>query len=404
MKKIIIVCTLPLFLNASYIHVRQYANKHQDEKVLKEAKKSFEDYKNPKLHLLWAKSAQRLGKITEAMAAYERVLILDPVNKEATEALQKIYFQTHRTALLNTSAPRDTKNKFNAKASFALGYDNNVNVNAGGDALDGYYGVDLGFRDIASYFLKTTANISYLYQFKENNHWFIQTTLDTYYQNNFNAHTYDLRIPTLELALGYSNKNYLFYLPVSYNAIHYLNKNLLNQLDLTPRVRVNLSKDTFWDVAFIYSKRNYIQTIDKTKNATTLGLETALYTSSMNTQTKLDISWEKRNADDTLGDRYVDANFLNLHANMKYNFTPSLYTHIDYLFRYANYKDDIGTRETPSNISRDDYVNEIDLKLSYIFNKDMEIYAQNTYTYSLSTYIPAEYKKNITLLGFQVRY
>ena len=390
--------------NASYIQMQNYAKQNQYKKVLKEAKYSLEDYQNPKLHMLWATSAQKLGQTTRAMSAYERVLILEPDNQEAKDALDTIYEITHRKGLSSTPNDGTRKNKLRAKANLSFGYDSNVNVNASGDNLDGYYGIDLGLKRISSAFAKVKANVSYLYNFEEYDNWFVQSALDVYYQNNFSAHLYDLAVPTVEFALGYIKDDYLFYFPISYNNIHYLNKDLLNIFSFTPRIRITFLENALWDTSAIYSRRNYIENIDKTKDATTYGIQTGIYWNTDQSQLYANVKYESRSSNKAQNDRFVDANFFTFDANYKYYFTTSLIVESHYLFRYSDYSDNIGTDATPSEISRDDYINEIALKFSYLINKDMEIYVSDTYTQSLSTYIPAEYNKNVFQLGFQVRY
>jgi len=404
MKFILSLILISLTLEASYIKMLNYAKQNKHTQVLKEAKQSFNDYQNPKLHLLWAKSAQKLGKTTVAMSAYERVIILDPNNQEAKNALSLIYQETHREGLSTNPDNGTKKNKLKAKINLSFGHDSNVNVNASGDELDGYYGVALGLDKISSSFTRINANISYLYNFEEYDNWFIQNSLDIYYQNNLDAHLYNLTIPTAEIALGYSKNNYLFYFPISYNNINYLNKNLLNIFSFTPRMRVSVLDNALWDTSVIYTRRNYIEHIDTTKNATTYGFQTGIYWNTDQTQLHLNVKYENRTADKNKNDRFIDANFFTIDTNFKYYFTSSLIAETHYFFKYADYSDDIGTDATPSTISRDDYINEVDLKLSYLLNKDMEIYVRDTYTQSLSTYIPAEYNKNVLLLGFQVRY
>ena len=384
--------------------MQNYAKHKQHKKVLIEAKYSLEDYQNPKLHLLWARSARALGKYIQAMSAYERVLILEPNNIEAKNALDDIYIKTGKKGLTTNTSEEKKANKLRAKASLNFGHDTNVNVNASGDDLDGYYGIDLGLEKVSSYFTRTTANISYFYTFEEHDNWFIQSTLDLYYQNNFSAHIYDLTVPTGEIALGYIKDDYLFYFPVSYNNINYLNQDLLNIFSFTPRVRISLKKNILWDTSIIYSRRNYLHTIDVGKDATTYGFQTGLYWNTISTQFHINAKYESRTADHANNDRYIDANFFTLDGNAKYYFTSSYIAEANYLFRYSDYSDNIGTDATPSSISRDDYINEINVKFSYLLNKNMELYVQDTYTKSLSTYIPSEYNKNVFLLGVQVRY
>jgi len=381
-----------------------YEKQKKYVEVIKEAKHSYAEYNNPYLHLLWAKSAEKLGKATEAMSAYERVLILEPDNIEAIDALDAIYKKTDKKGLSSDTSEKKKTNKLHVKASLNFGHDSNVNVNASGDALDGYYGIDLGVEKISSKFSRLTANISYLYSFEEYNNWFIQSTFDMYYQNNFSAHLYDLTIPTAEIALGYVKDDYLLYFPISYNNINYLNQDLLNIFSFTPTIRISLDKTTLWDTSAIYTKRDYINSSDVRKNATTYGLQTGLYGNIKGTQFYINAKYENRSADNKNNDRYVNADFFTLEGKAKYYFSSSLITEANYLLRYSDYSDNIGTKATPSSISRDDYINEANIKMSYIINKSTEVYIQDTYTKSLSTYIPAEYKKNVFLLGIQVKY
>jgi hypothetical protein len=404
MKKILLIFSLTLYAKASFFQMLKYYQSGQDYNVLKEAKHSAKEYQNPNLHLLWAKSAEKLGKLDIAMAAYERVLILDSSNQEAKNALKNIYATTHRKGLSVTPNDGTKKNKLKLKANLTFGHDSNVNANASGDNIDGYYGTPSGAGSIASSFARVAASASYLYNFVEYDNWFTQSTFDFYYQNNYDAHLYDLTLPTAEIALGYIKNDYLFYFPISYNNIHYLNKNLLNIFSFIPHVRVKMIENILVDTSAIYTQQRYIDNIDKSKNAITYGLQTGIYWTDDQTQLHFNIKYENRIADANTPERYIDADFFTFDTNFKYYFTSSFISEAHYLFRYSNYKDDIGTKATPSQISRDDYINELNIKLSYLLNKDMEVYAQNTYTKSLSTYIPAEYNKNVLLLGLQIRY
>lgn len=404
MKIFFIFSLMAIFTHASYIQMLNYAKQNQHQEVLNEAKYSVEDYQNPKLHLLWAKSAQKLEKTTVAMSAYERVLILEPENQEAKDALEHIYTQTHRKGLLVNPYKGSKKNKLRARASLNLGHDTNINVNASGDELDGYYGIELGLKKISTYFARTTANIMYLYNFEEYDNWFAQSSLDMHYQNNFSTHLYDLTVPTISIALGYVKDDYLFYFPISYNNINYLNSDLLNIFAFTPRMRISLQKNILWDTSVIYSQRNYINNIDIGKNASTYGLETGLYWNHNHAQFNVSAKYESRSADHNNNDRYVDADFFTLDGNVKYYFSSSSIVEAKYFFRYSDYSDNIGTKATPSDIIRNDYINELGLKFSYLVTKDMEVYLHDIYTKSLSTYIPSEYNKNVFLFGVQVRY
>ncbi|HHD78608.1 MAG TPA: hypothetical protein ENK98_03050, partial [Epsilonproteobacteria bacterium] len=79
-RVIIILITMTMGLFANYAKALHYYNIGNYQKAIAEIKSSKNQYSNPKLHLLWGKSAEKLGHLNEAMSAYERVQLLDENN------------------------------------------------------------------------------------------------------------------------------------------------------------------------------------------------------------------------------------------------------------------------------------------------------------------------------------
>jgi len=393
-----------ILLQASYTKMQNYYQKGQYKSVLKEAKTSFSEYDNPKLHLLWAKSAQKVGKTKEAMGAYERVLILDEHNAEATEALEAIYSQTQRIGLSVNPYEKASNGSLKSKANLALGHDTNVNANPGGDALDEYYGVIGNRGEIASSFIRFNGNLDYTYKFEEAEGWFAKSVLDFYSQSNFSAHKYDLVVGTAELGVGYASNAYSLYLPLSYNAIHYLDKNLLERYRFMPRLIVPIFNESFLDFSAIYSRRAYKHQEDKDNDASTLGLGLGIYFPVMQDLAHVNVKYETRSSDHTVADQFVNADFLSIDASLKHYFNTSFLAEVQYAYRHANYEDDIGTLSIPSSVTRKDDFNQVNIILTYIMKKDFEMYLRNEYADNSSNYMPTQYNKNILMFGINMRY
>ena len=105
MKILIILTLLSILANADYEIANKYYDAKKYQKAIDELKSSTVEYSNPKLHLLWAKSAEMLGNKKEAMSAYERVNILDSNATESRIALLKIYKNSSEAKKENLTYP-----------------------------------------------------------------------------------------------------------------------------------------------------------------------------------------------------------------------------------------------------------------------------------------------------------
>lgn len=405
MKLLLPLLCSTVLMHASYTKMLHYYDKGEYLEAIKEAKKSFSEYDNPKLHLLWAKSAQKLGHIIEAMGAYERVMILAPENQEASKALSSIYKSTHREGLSVNPYEIPSRGVWRTKADLSIGYDTNVNANPGGDALDEYYGVVGNSGPLSSGFLRFIGDIGYTYHFNDSKKgWFIQSGLNIYNQSNFSAHFYDFLMGTITLATGYTGKNYTFYLPFNYNNIDYLDRNLMQRYQFLPRVIIPVFNGSYLDINANYTKREYRKEGDKHNDSNSKGVGAGIYFPIQSSLAHLNLNYEKRTSENDLSNQFIDADFITFDAGLKHSFNSSLYVDIAYTYRYGDYEDDIGSPLLPSLITRVDKFNEIDLKFAYLPEKNMELYLRNTYANNRSNYIPTEYNKNIFMFGMTLSY
>ena len=402
-KIILGMLTSTLLIEANYTNVVQYYKEKNYVQAIAEAKKSFNDYNNINLHLLWARSAQKLGKTTEAMAGYERVLLFNENHKEAKKALKNIYLATDRIALSDQiSTYQDFI--FKTNLHIATGFDSNIDINPGASALDEYYDINSNVTPISTGFTRFNGNLISTYRVEESPKWFVKGSLNLYNQTNFNAKNYNLTKISPQIGMGYSSENYHLYLPLSYHKMFFFSKNLLSDYTITPNVKISIFNDSILDIGASYTNRKYVEDIDKGRNFNLYGGHIGLYFPIINIPIHLDVEYEKREASQTQKERYINSNLLSFDASVNYAFTNTLIFNIHNILRYATYKDDIGTALLSTDTLRRDYINQTDLQVTYKINKKIDILFRNTYTKSYSNYIPAEYSKNLFFVGLNYKF
>jgi len=414
MLRIFLTLTLlNIGLFASYSNVLNYYKNGKYKQAIQEAKASKKEYSNPNLHLIWAYSAKSLGYWEEEMLALERVLILDKDHTQAQHELKLVYQRTHRNELSESSDPYTLSGRglppllrergtipFKTKVSVSIGHDNNLNATPGNLVLSDYFGTDTNTTQLSSLFTRATSQISYTNKFGNNEKWYIKAVIDTYIQSNFSAHYYDLSTGSLELGLGYTQKDYDIYLPFSYYRVNYLDKDLLEHYRFLPQLLIPIGEDIILDINALYSENNYIVSVDKTKDDTTVGVGFGAYYLFGKHFAYLSTKYEHRSTQHANASKYITANFFTLSTGIHYYFTPSFLGTFDYRFRYGRYNDTVGTSST----KRDDNYHQFNTKISYSFSKNSELFIADTYTENHSNYAPSVFNKHSTVLGVSLKY
>ena len=399
-RTLLILLSFNLFLFADYSKALQYYKSGQYSQAIHEAKSSKTSYSNPNLHLVWGLSAERLGRLNEAMSAYERVLLLDKSNTQAQEALNKIYEKTKRYALLNKKNTQASSNKLHANLAISFGYDNNLNAMPDSNTLKDYFGESVEANKTSSPFTLLTASIDYTDDFGKKDAWYAKYILQGYAQNNSDADLYNLRTISLEAGLGYKTQKYNLYLPVSYHTVNYLGKNLLRQSRFHPKLLIPIGEDKILDFNLIYSQNKYIHTEDKIKDDTTYAIEIGNYFLSKRNYISTHFKYEHHSAIHGFPSKYIGANFWTLKLGAKQTLSTKLLATIQYRFRYGQYDDVVGTTVT----TRDDNFHQLDTKLSYQWSKKSNLFITNTYSENKSNYPAAVYTKNTIQAGIDFNY
>ncbi len=424
LKVILFLLTFNVLVFGSYKQAFTYYIYKQYEKAILEAKSSTSEYSNPKLHLIWAKSAQALHLTNDAIAAYERVAILDEKNIEAKLKLLELYVQTSRTELAEELyreleqtklSPREEKllhmiykvdlSSLKSRASFAIGYDTNINVSPGSSALDDYLQSTGSEGEKTTLFGRFNGGINYHNDLKEKGTWFVKSHFNIYAQNNIDAHFYDLYVGTLGFSPGYKGKKYTISTALNYNRIYYLEKDFLQELSFSPRYSILLNTKTIAKLDLKYKKRNYIQKEDQDRDDSSLTGSIGIVYLFKKNYIYLNSTFESYTPDTPHTLSYLDKDIFTLNFILNYVWTPHIKTKLLYKYRQTYYEDKaIVNTTTISNTKRSDTYNRIGITLTYNMTKHSDFFFSNNYIVNSSNYVLAEYTKNVTMFGINLKY
>ena len=383
------------------------------EQVIAEAQKSTSEYGNPELHLLWAKSAKALHKDEMAMSAYERVLMIDPDNKDVRVQLAILYATTERNDLANkmsrslenyqlTPAQRtslETLNKgdlehLNASASIAIGYDSNVNVSPGD--LD----LPLFGKEIGTMFTLFKGSLSYIHDLDEMGGWYLRSDADIYYQNNADASYYNLLAGSVDIGPGYSEGAYDVYLPVSYRRFHYLDRDFLESVSFDPRINIALSASYILNLNARYTQRTYLDEADKNRDDSVAGIGAGLYWFLDDNFAYINTNYDNYSAKYSESLPFTDKETMRISMGVNYYVIDWFFARLDYSYRYAKYEDHVKDSED----ERRDRYNQLEMKVSRMISDTLEASLLYRYSQNNSNYAAMEYDKDVVMLGLQYNY
>jgi len=422
MKILLSLIALSVVASASYTTTKKYFDAKEYKQAVKEAKASTDDYSDARLHLLWAKSEDKLGNTKDAMSAYERVCILDENNVEAKLALYNIYKDTQRDALAKelskdllhydlTPAQRsslellkgESLSSLKAKATLSIGHDSNINVSAKASVLDDYYGGINGGEE-SSMFARFNGSVSYINDLEQKGQWYVRGDLKVYYQDNFDAHFYDMLIVGAEAGLGYAGGNYTIYIPFGYSRINYLDVDLLSQVKIQPKINITLSKNFILNLNAKYARRDYQEQryarMDDDSVAGGAGLY-YLFGKNFAYAKFLYEDFSSRASNPFL---FIDKNLFTASMGVNYNVKEFFTARLDYRYRLADYDDSSNPKDSSVTSKRSDDYNQVELKLSHYFKDNFSVYISDRYAKNSSNYAPGEYDKNIAMFGINANY
>ena len=352
------------------------------------------------------------GESNLAQAAYERALLEDETNLQARLKLAELYQSLgmdsqasallvnvndsqltpeQRTSLstLRTDAEQTSKVQFRARVSVDLGYDNNVNINP----VDNTAG-----KALTSPFIRTRADLSYLHTLSEDNSWFARGDLSFYKQVNTSERNYDSTYFRLYGGGGFQGDSFAIYVPLFYERLNYLDRDLLEQKGIHPDYNWQFSKNFILNVNGSYSARRYIQVTERGRDDNLLMLESGLIWLKARHFAYAKLRYESYAATNNLT-QFVNKKVIYLRLGGLYAIENILDIRAEYQYFKADYE------YVPfKDIQRNDDNYNLALSIERDLMEHLRVHAQFRYIDSKSNYNPAKYNKQEMLVGLVYNY
>ena len=353
------------------------------------------------------------GNTNLAQAAFERALIDDKNNAQAHLKLAKHYEQmgmkkqanavllklnktqltpAQRTSLMTLKQAQEDLSDFKARASLDLGYDSNINISPLTDNLPTTLD-----PQTSTLFSRIRADGSYMNDLNARGGWYLRSDANLYYQNNASAHTYDVLYGRILLGGGYYGNGYSLYVPLFYNRLNYLDRDLLQESGIRPNFNLELSNNFILNLSASYSQRRYVHSQDTLRNDDIARAETALIWLEGTNMVYIRGRYENYKAIHDKPIAFTNKALYYAQIGGLYSFNTLFDLRANYQYRYGSFL-------PYESISRKDYNHDTTLRLEKEIFTHFRLSAQYRYVSNSSNFWLAEYTKNETMLGLIYNY
>ncbi len=366
-------------------------------------------------HIQAGECYEKEGNTNLAQAAYERAILEDDNSDKARLKLAALYTsmqmkeqadallvsvndtqltpeQRSSLAVLRTTES-ESISSFRARVGLDLGYDSNINISPFSDDL-ATNPVDGATETL---FSRVRADLSYLHDLSSPGGWFLRADANFYYQDNASAHYYDALYGRVYGGGGYRGTNYSLYIPLFYNRLGYLDRDLLQETGLLPDLDIQLSSTFILNFNAMYSARRYIQSSDQLRDDDILSAGAGLF-------------WLEGRDMAYIKARYENYSSINNNAiaftdkAMYYGMLGGLYSIKNILDLRLNYQYRYGDFEEVAAGHREDSNHDVRFSLEYDILEELRLRAQYRYVTNISNYDLAEYDKNEMMLSIIYNY
>ena len=359
---------------------------------------------------------EKEGSKNLAQAAYERAIIEDVNSSQARINLAGLYrsmkMKKASVALLKdmdsvqlTPAQRTSLkaiqekssihlNIFKARASLNAGYDSNVNVSPNDAVAVDYNNSE---SEKSSLFSRLRADLSYMNDLGSAGGWYARSDFNFYYQNNASAHDYDLLYGRIYAGGGYRGQNYTLYIPLFYDRMEYLERDLLQEYGVRPDLTFNVIEKFYININASYTQRRFIQEIDHFRSDDIAGGGLGFFWIDDKFMGYFKTRYENYSAVENPAAAFTDKTRLYAKVGGFYTFHEVADLHLEYQYRYEDYA-------KFEEIDRSDSNHDLRCSLKHRFSEHFLVSGAYHYTNNLSTYTLAEYVKHEMLLGVEYNY
>ena len=366
---------------------------------------------NHKLALLNA----QLGFTDEALAAYERLRIIDETNAlyiiEEAELYMRLKMYADAALLLDMLKNPDKalalrkkkmldyieslRKKHTLIALLNLGYgvDDNVNNSAAESVLSDYFGSNFDASNqtpLSDQYLQAVASLISHYDVGEAQGFYIQNALTLLSKNQVTYSDYNLLFGKLSLGAGYKGTRFLNTYAFEYDHINYGGTALINAYAFSPKLSYSLSSTLLINADFKYQQKRYIDSANEDKNSHNYTLESAIsWMRPFNTIRGFYRYQGARKMDASSTQSFIDYNAHLLGASYLMKLAPEFSIRLRYQIRAVLYSDNaINTTQ-----ARQDITQNYTVSLSRILSKHLSLAGQYNSTTNTSNSTLLSYKK-----------
>ena len=420
---------------------KAYAAKEY-QKAIEHFKNSKKEYGNADMQLLWAKSEEKLNRINYAIAAYERVISIEPENLEATMSLIKLYKDNaqdddaskvaqefddkdltpeQRTVLAQLLSVSHKKlDKLTARIATKMGYDSNIASTALTASLDSFadkMSLSQEQRDAlksakGTLFSQTLASVSYTHDLENVGGWFAKANANVMMQLNSDAHLFDTRYLKALVALGYKINKTTITVPVSISHTHYLDKDLLQNYGISPTLSSVLSSKYIFNFTLKLDQKKYLQDSMSGYDSQSYGLESSLYYIAGKNYISAKLAYSNTDAAHKktliLPPKYIDNQVFKLSLAALYRLKHGYTLNASYNLNFTKYDENYyGKKDSVyylENKQREDTNHSLGLIIGKYITKSLKATANTKYTRNKTRYYISDYGKYLLSVGLEYNY
>ncbi len=363
---LIIILNISVLEASYYERGKKYFYNKEYKKAIIYFKEAKDNYSNMDMLIMWAYSEKALGRELYLIAAYERILNLNPNNFDIAMKLNRLYKNRDLEGKVANTIEKfnynDFENSYRGYISKFLHHDNkklkklhsNYYATINSDQAMHVYDQNNSLK-VLDYPLKTDthynlgANYSYIHDL-DNKGLFFKADAKLCVDLKSDSSLISRSLLKIDTEIGKKISEMIFAVPLSYSYNTIKNHYKYDIVKLSPKIIILLDESHIFDFSFIYSKTSFLDQQMNELNSDTYGL-----TSTM---------------------RYMmDHN--NLHLGMTYLKTDSLYSKKRYKIFLSNFmpvKDfNINFK---ANFILDEYKSEISNRRDRILDIATEFYTK----------------------------
>lgn len=415
---ILLLLSINLYGATYYDIGKRYFYKGNYEAAIYYFKKAKSEYSNIEMLTLWADSEEALGRELYLIAAYERILNINPTNLNIALRLNNLYstkelksqiektsdnfdfkeFDISQRAYMSNFLFYDTDlSKLHTKFSTSLSSDDVEYVHILEDSTFSQQVLDKPQNKAHA---KLKASLSYIKNLSEDG-FFIKADLDLFIKAYKDSHNKYIASSISSVELGKKSAQTIFSIPLSYEykeISEYYNYTISS---VKPKLKVLINNQHIADFSLIYSSLNQLDRSMQVLNTDTIGFDAGLEYIFPKNNLKFSTSFMRYSAQDSDIDThpmaFVEKDLFKIYTSNKFLFDES---NLELSLEYNNINYGMNEAFSTEEKRIDNFI-DIGATFSFAPSKNVNIFYKVNYLNNNTNYTPLNYDKLICTIGLE---